>query len=88
MLIVTALIALALSAAAALPGDWARRRASTTTEQLAQLGNATGVIATVALLIALDGARGFAGITILAVALIAGQILADTTASRLWGTTR
>ena len=77
-------IALAGSALAALPGDWARRR-NTATQMPAQLANAAGVIALIVGLGAAGLVHGVAGIAALIVGVVAGQYGADRYATRRWG---
>jgi hypothetical protein len=84
MLIATALLALALSAGVALPGDWARRRSTETTADLANLLNVAGVITAVALIATIGGTHGLVGIAAVVIAIAAGQMLANRLADQLW----
>ena len=88
MFFILPLIATALSAAAALPGDWARRRAGSTASQLTHLLNLAGLATTLALLVTVGGAHGLLGIGAIAGSLAQGQMLADSAATRIWGTAR
>jgi hypothetical protein len=87
MFAVTFLVALAVSALAGLPADYARRRLSGDTAGLLNLANAAGLLAAIGLVAALGTAHGFAGIAALVLGLAAGQQLADAAATRRWGTT-
>jgi hypothetical protein len=84
MIELLAVITLAGSALAALPGDWARRRA-TATETPAQLANAAVVVALIVGLSAAGLVHGLAGVVALVVGLAAGQYAADRYANRRWG---
>ena len=84
MIILVALLAFAGSALAALPGDWARRRA-TATETLAQLLNAGAVVALIVALATAGVVHGAAGVAALVVGLVGGQYTADRFAGHRWG---
>jgi hypothetical protein len=84
MIVLVAALALAGSALAALPGDWARRRA-VPAQTLAQLANAGAVVAIIAALAASGVVHGASGAVALVMGLVAGQYLADRFASHLWG---
>jgi hypothetical protein len=85
VIILVALLALSGSAVSALPGDWARRRA-TSTETPAQLLNAAAIVALIAGLAAAGVVHGVAGVAALVVCLVAGQYGADRLATHRWGT--
>ena len=84
MIELVAVIALTGSALGALPGDWARRRA-TTAQTPAQLANAASVVALIVCLSAAGLVHGLAGVAALVVGAIAGQYGADRYATRRWG---
>jgi hypothetical protein len=81
MFALTFIIALAISALAALPGDYARRRHGNAFNVV----SAAGVLIAIGSIAALGYPHGFAGIAVLVLGLAAGQQLADTVASRRWG---
>jgi succinate dehydrogenase/fumarate reductase cytochrome b subunit len=85
MFTVVFVIALALSAVAALPADWARRNASRELANLLNLANVTATVAIVALAAAVGAAHGLGGILGLVSGAGTGQQLADVIATRRWG---
>ena len=88
MFLVIPLLATIVSAAAALPADWARRHAGSTTASLLQLISGAGILATIALLVSAGSVHGLLGVGMVLGAVAQGQVLADGAASRLWGTVR
>lgn len=88
MFLVIPLLATILSAAAALPADWARRRADSTTASLLQLISGASVLAALAVLITDGTVHGVLGVGMILGSVAQGQMLADGAASRLWGATR
>ena len=83
MFTATFFITLALSVAAALPGDWARRQSSREVANALNLAN--GRLAIIALAAGLGLAHGLGQMLGLLSGIGTGQQLADTTASRKWG---
>ena len=85
MFTATFLIALALSAVAALPGDWARRHSSRDVANALNLANGIALVAIIALAARLGLAHGLGQMLGLLSGIGTGQQLADTAASRKWG---
>jgi len=86
MFFVIPAIATVLSAAVALPADWARRRSGSKVAQLLQLSSAAGILAAVALIVTVGHVHGVLGIGMVLGSIAQGQMLADGAASRIWGT--
>lgn len=88
MFLVIPLLATILSAAVALPADWARRRAGSTTASLLQLISGAGILIAIALLVTDGRVHGVLGVGMILGSVAQGQMLADGAASRLWGAAR
>lgn len=78
-------LALALSAVAALPGDWARRHSSREVANALNLANGIALVAIIALAAGLGLAHSLGEMLGLLSGIGSGQQLADAAASRKWG---
>ncbi|MFZ0973869.1 MAG: hypothetical protein WAN22_16680 [Solirubrobacteraceae bacterium] len=85
MFTATFFIALALSAVAALPGDWARRHSSREVANALNLANGIALVAIIALAAGLGLAHGLGQMLSLLSGIGTGQQLADAAANRTWG---
>ena len=85
MFTATFFIALALSAAVALPGDWARRHSRREVANALNLANGMTLIAIIALAAGLGLAHGLGQMLGLLSGIGTGQQLADAAANRKWG---
>jgi hypothetical protein len=82
------IVALAVCIVTGLPGDWARRRGTSTTAGLGVVVTAAGIIGAVAIDSAAGWLNGFWPIAVMVIGIVLGEALADQLATRLWGQPR
>jgi hypothetical protein len=85
MFTATFFTALALSAVAALPGDWARRHSIREVANAFNLANGIALVAIIALAAGLGLAHGLGEMLGLLSGIGTGQQFADAAANRTWG---